>query len=473
MAGERFHIYESDSDVQHEKGVGVLQTVHLEQIIHASKFNRFHFWLVALCFLIILFDGYDLVVYGTVVPVLIKEWQLSPVEAGTIGSYGLFGMVFGAVLLGMMADRYGRKPAIILSLFLFSFFTMLCGFADNPTIFSVYRFLAGLGLGGIMPNITALLTDYAPARLKSLLVTVVLCGYSVGGMLAPVFGMTLMPVFGWEAVFWVAGTGLLFIPLIYQYVPETAARLVQTGNKKEIIRVMAKVNPEVTLSERDEFMIDHQAGAKVPVVELFRQKRAFSTILFWTTYFMSLLMVYGLNTWLPNLMIKAGYGLNSSLAFLMILQGGSIVGAITIARLSSTYDLKKMLSFLYAIGAVAMTLLGMGGNVLYIYVLVAIAGASSVGAQHLIQAYVSQYYPPSVRSTALGTASGMGRFGGMFGPMVGGWLLSMALPTQVNFLAFAIPGVIAAAALAMVPARLAYSGGGEDAHSEHQLKANA
>ncbi|AGT31777.1 MULTISPECIES: MFS transporter [Geobacillus] len=450
-----------------------MQTINLEQIIHASKFNRFHFGLVALCFLIILFDGYDLVVYGTVVPVLIEEWGLSSVEAGTIGSYGLFGMVFGAILLGMMADRYGRKPAIILSLFLFSFFTMLCGFADNPTTFSIYRFLAGLGLGGIMPNITALLTDYAPKRLRSLLVTIVLCGYSVGGMLAPVFGMTLMPIFGWEAVFWVAGFGLLFIPFVYKYAPETVVRLLQTGNKQEIVRIMAKVNPEVPLSEKDEFTTDRQERAKVPVVELFKEKRALSTVLFWTTYFMSLLMVYGLNTWLPNLMMKAGYGLNSSLAFLMILQGGSIVGAIVVARLSSKYDLKKMLSFLYAIGAVAMTLLGFGGDMLYIYALVAVAGASSVGAQHLIQAYVSQYYPPSVRSTALGTASGMGRFGGMFGPMVGGWLLSMALPTPMNFLAFAIPGIVAATALAIVPAKRAYYSSSEVVGNKERLRENA
>jgi MFS transporter, AAHS family, benzoate transport protein len=433
-----------------------MERINIEQIIGASKFNRFHFWLTILCFIIILFDGYDLVIYGTVVPILIKEWNLSSVEAGAIGSYGLFGMVFGAILFGILADKYGRKNVIILSLFLFSFFTMLCGFTDHPNMFTIYRFLAGLGLGGIMPNVIALLTDYAPFQLKSLVVSIVLCGYSVGGMLAPIAGMTLMPVFGWKSIFWIAGLPLLLIPFIYKYIPETSDRLVQTGNKREIIRIISKINPEISLSEKAEFVSNHHIKSKVPIADLFKNNLALSTFMFWTTYFMSLLMVYGLNTWLPNLMIKAGYGLNSSLAFLMILQCGSIIGAITIARLSIKYDLKKMLSLLYAIGAVAMILLGFGGNILYIYLLVGIAGASSIGAQHLIQAYVSQYYPPAIRSTALGTASGIGRFGGMFGPMVGGILLSVSLPIQINFLAFAIPGLIASVALAIVPSKRSY-----------------
>ena len=132
--------------------------INPEKVIGASKFNRFHWSLLFWGFLIILFDGYDLVVYGTVLPVLMEEWNLTTVEAGTIGSYGMFGMVFGAIMFGMLSDRIGRKSVMMITLFLFSFFTLMCGFADSPTMFSTYRFLAGLGLGGIMPNVIALLT---------------------------------------------------------------------------------------------------------------------------------------------------------------------------------------------------------------------------------------------------------------------------------------------------------------------------
>ena len=428
-----------------------MTVINTNEVIANSKFNRFHLSLLLWSFLIIAFDGYDLVVYGTVVPMLIEEWNLTSVEAGAMGSYGLFGMMFGAIFFGTLADRIGRKKVIVLTVILFSLFTLLCGFADTPTMFSTFRFLAGLGLGGIMPNVIALLTDYSPKSMKSMLVSIVLCGYSVGGILAPLLGIYLMPQFGWESIFWVAGLPLLALPLMYKKMPETASHLIRTGNKKELFAILAKVSPGSVFNDNDEILELEKADSKVPLVGLFKDKRGFSTVMFWIAFFSCLLMVYGLNTWLPKLMMDAGYGLNSSLGFLIALQGGAIVGTLIIARLCDKYGAKKMLVPMYASGAVVLTLLGFGGNIIVIYILVAIAGAATIGAQNIVQAYVSQYYPAYIRSTALGTASGIGRIGGMLGPILGGFLLSISLPIQMNFIAFAIPGLIAAVALALVP----------------------
>ena len=190
-------------------------------------------------------------------------------------------------------------------------------------------------------------------------------------------------------------------------------------------------------------------GTKVPVIGLFKDHRALSTVMFWIAFFSCLLMVYGLNTWLPKLMIEAGYALNSSLGFLIALQGGAIIGTLIIGRLCDKYGSKKMLVPMYASGAIALTLLGFGGNMFVIYLFVAIAGAATIGSQNIVQAYVSQYYPAYIRSTALGMASGIGRIGGMLGPILGGFLLSITLPIHMNFIAFAIPGLIAAIALAL------------------------
>ena len=428
-----------------------MTVINTNEVIANSKFNRFHLSLLLWSFLIIAFDGYDLVVYGTVVPMLIEEWNLTSVEAGAMGSYGLFGMMFGAIFFGTLADRIGRKKVIVLTVILFSLFTLLCGFATTPTMFSTFRFLAGLGLGGIMPNIIALLTDYSPKSMKSMTVSIVLCGYSVGGILAPLLGIYLMPQFGWESIFWVAGLPLLLLPLMYKQMPETASHLIRTGNKKELISILSKVSPSMAFSENDEILELEKSDTKVPLTGLFKDKRGFSTVMFWIAFFSCLLMVYGLNTWLPKLMMDAGYGLNSSLGFLIALQGGAIVGTLIIARLCDKYGSKKMLVPMYASGAVVLTLLGFGGNIIIIYILVAIAGAATIGAQNIVQAYVSQYYPAYIRSTALGTASGIGRIGGMLGPILGGFLLSISLPIQMNFIAFAIPGLIAAIALMLVP----------------------
>ncbi|PGY12102.1 MFS transporter [Bacillus sp. AFS031507] len=434
-----------------------MATINSTEIIANSKFNRFHLGLLLWSFFIISFDGYDLVVYGTVVPTLIEKWNLSPVEAGAIGTYGLFGMMFGAILFGTLADRIGRKNVIAITLVLFSFFTFLCGFAETPTVFSTFRFLAGLGLGGIMPNVIALLTDYAPKTMRSMIVSIVLCGYSIGGILAPLLGIFLMPKFGWESIFWFAGLPLLLVPFMYKQLPETASYLIRTGKKEKLISALTKVSPGSKFNKHDEIIEIKLQETKVPIIGLFKEKRALSTVMFWIAFFSCLLMVYGLNTWLPKLMIEAGYGLNSSLTFLITLQGGAIIGTLIIGRLCDKYGSKKMLIPMYASGAVALTLLGFGGSSFLIYLLVAIAGAATIGAQNIVQAYVSQYYPPNIRSTALGMASGIGRLGGMLGPLLGGFLLSVSLPIHLNFIAFAIPGLIAAAALAIIPVRHAFS----------------
>ncbi|RBW70088.1 MFS transporter [Bacillus taeanensis] len=434
-----------------------MDQINTTEVIAESKFNRFHLGLLIWGFLIIAFDGYDLVVYGTAVPVLIEKWNLTSVEAGAMGSYGLFGMMFGAIFFGTLADRIGRKNVVAITLIFFSLFTFLCGFAETPTLFSTFRFLAGVGLGGIMPNIIALLTDYAPKSMRSLIVSIVLCGYSVGGILAPLLGIFLMPTFGWESIFWFAGLPLLALPLMYKQLPETASYLIKTGKKEELIAVLSKVSPESTFNKDDEIVELKTSENKVPIIGLFKENRALSTGMFWIAFFSCLLMIYGLNTWLPKLMVEAGYGLNSSLGFLIVLQSGAIIGTLIIGRLCDKYGSKKMLVPMYASGAVALTLLGFGGNTFVIYALVAVAGAATIGSQNIVQAYVSQYYPAYIRSTALGTASGIGRVGGMLGPLLGGFLLSISLPIHLNFMAFALPGLIAAAALAIIPEKHADS----------------
>lgn len=430
--------------------------INVAEIISNSKFNRFHFTLIAWCFVVILFDGYDLVVYGTVVSHLMEDWGIDSVRAGLVSSYGLFGMMFGAIFLGILADSLGRKNVTAIALIIFSLFTFLCGFAKDPTTFSIFRFIAGAGLGGIMPNVIALLTDYSPKKIRSMVVSIVLCGYSVGGMLAPILGIVMMPRLGWESIFYFAGLPLLLLPIIYKQLPESAVYLVKKNRKEEMFKILKKVDPTFIYSNNDEILHIPTQESKVPVVDLFKDKRALSTIMFWVAFFTCLLMVYGLNTWLPKLMIEAGYGLNSSLGFLVTLQGGAIVGTIIIARLCDKFGSKKMLVPMYASGAIALILLGLGGNTFYIYILVAIAGAATIGAQNIVQAYVSQYYPPFIRSTALGMASGIGRMGGMMGPVLGGILLNAALPIEFNFLAFAIPGVIATIALSLIPEKRSF-----------------
>ena len=424
--------------------------VNPTKVIGTSKFNKFHLVLFLWSFMIILFDGYDLSVYGTALPLIMDEWGLDSVVAGTMGNYGLFGMMFGAFVFGFLADKIGRKKVIIINVLIFSLFTFLCGFAETATVFSIFRFIAGLGLGGIMPNVAALVMDYAPNSMKIRLVSLTLVSFAVGGALAPTVGVLLIESFGWASVFIVAGLPLLGLPFMMKQLPESTSYLIRTGQKKKLFETLAKVNPEFKYNLDDEIEEVKVEQVKSPIMGLFKGNRALSTIAFWVTFFCSLLMVYGLNTWLPKLMIEAGYGLNSSLTFLIALQSGAVIGILALSNLCEKYGSKKILVPTYIAGAIALTLLGFGGNAVVIFILVAIAGAATTGTQVLIQAYATAFYPADMRSTGIGVASGVGRFGGMLGPIIGGFLLTLTLPNYINFMVFAVAGIVAAIALTII-----------------------
>ena len=424
--------------------------VNPTKVIGTSKFNKFHLVLFIWSFMIILFDGYDLSVYGTALPLIMDEWGLDSVVAGTMGSYGLFGMMFGAFIFGVLADKIGRKKVIIINVLIFSLFTFLCGFAETATVFSIFRFIAGLGLGGIMPNVAALVMDYAPNSMKIRLVSLTLVSFAVGGALAPTVGVLLIESFGWASVFIVAGLPLLGIPFMMKQLPESTSYLIRTGQKKKLFETLSKVNPEFTYNLDDEIEEVKVEQVKSPIMGLFKGNRALSTVAFWLTFFCSLLMVYGLNTWLPKLMIQAGYGFNSSLTFLIALQSGAVIGILALSNLCEKYGSKKILVPAYIAGAIALTLLGFGGNTVVVFILVAIAGAATTGTQVLIQAYATAFYPADMRSTGIGVASGVGRLGGMMGPIIGGFLLTLTLPNYMNFMVFAVAGIVAAVALMII-----------------------
>ncbi len=191
-----------------------MKKIDVHQIIDNAPFTRFHWMVMCLCALLLIFDGYDLFIYGVVLPVLMKEWGLTPLQAGALGSYALFGMMFGALIFGTLADRFGRKKGIAICFVLFSGATVLNGFASGPTEFGILRFVAGLGCGGLMPNAVALMNEYAPKRLRSTLVAIMFSGYAVGGMLSAGIGIYMLPAFGWQAMFFAAAVPLLLLPLI-------------------------------------------------------------------------------------------------------------------------------------------------------------------------------------------------------------------------------------------------------------------
>ncbi|MED3690742.1 aromatic acid/H+ symport family MFS transporter [Peribacillus butanolivorans] len=427
-----------------------MKLINPMKVIDGSRIHSFHIWLVFWLFLVILFDGYDVVIYGAVVPSLIKEWGISDVTAGAIGSYSAMGTAAGAIVFGLLADKLGRKKIILLTIFLFSIFTLLSGFANGPTMFIIFRVIAGIGLGGVMPNVIALTTEFAPKHIRSALVSFVFCGYSVGAIAAALTSRSLLPTAGWEPVFWLAGIPLLFFPFLIKIIPESVNFLIQTGKVEEAKKVLAKIDPTINVKEEIELKKPDERAPGSPVVKLFEQKRALSTVMFWISCFSAFILIYSMSTWLPRLMMQAGYDLKSSLTFIAVMQIGAIVGTIVFGRLVDKLGFRKVLVPLFFCGAIALSLIGFTNSPFIAYALISVIGAASVGVQNMSNAFVSQYYPTEMRSTAIGSTMAIGRMGGIVAPTFVGILLTMNLQPQYNFAAIASAAVLGGFAMLFV-----------------------
>ena len=424
-----------------------MRNINAAALLDGARFNAFHARVLFWCALIIIFDGYDLVIYGVVLPSLMAEWNLSALQAGALGSCALVGMMLGALFFGSLSDRIGRRKTITACVLLFSGVTALNGLATSPETFALCRFVAGLGIGGVMPNVVALMNEYAPSKLRSTLVAIMFSGYSLGGMLSAGLGMWFIPQWGWQAVFYVAVIPLLLLPLLISQLPESMDFLLRKGQAERAKVLLAQATSAYLPQRDDQFSLASTRGAKVSIREIFSEGRAVNTLTLWAAFFCCLLMVYALSSWLPKLMNSAGYGLNSSLAFLLVLNCGAIVGAIAGGWLGDRVGIARVLLGFFACGAVSLSLLALKAPVAVLYLLIAAAGASTIGTQILANACAVQYYPAHIRSTGLGWAMGIGRLGAIVGPVLGGVLHGANLPYQSSFLAFAIPGAIGAFAI--------------------------
>jgi MFS transporter, AAHS family, benzoate transport protein len=433
-----------------------MKQIHLIDVIDNSRIRSFHIWLIVWLFLVITFDGYDVVIYGASVPLLIQEWGISDVTAGAIGSYTVIGTAIGAVLFGMLADKMGRKKIILLTTFLFGFFTLLSGFAPNQILFTISRIIAGIGLGGVMPNVIALATEIFPKRIRTAIVAAIFCGYSVGAIAAALTSRALLPMVGWEAIYWIGGVPLLFLPFLMKGVPESIGFLLDKGREEEARKVLLLIDPNIGNDGAVELVKpESKVQDSLPIVKLFEEKRAFSTVMFWISCFSAFVLIYSMNTWLPRLMMKAGYDLSSSLAFTAVMQMGAIIGTVVFGPLVNKWGFKKVLVPLFFCGAIALSLIGFTNSMLVAFALIAIIGAASVGVQNIANAFVSQYYPEIMRSTALGSTMAFGRIGGIVAPTFVGILLSFNLLPQYNFAAIASAAVLGGLAMLLVQEKYA------------------
>lgn len=428
--------------------------IDIQKLADEAKFNRFHALVLFWCALIIVFDGYDLAVAGVAMPAIMKDMGVSPTQAGFMASSALFGMSFGAIFLGTLSDRIGRRGVIVMCLVLFSVFTAAAGLASDPVTFGAMRFLAGLGIGGVMPNVIAEMSEYAPRRMRATLITLMMCGYAVGGILAAWLGKEMIAQHGWQSVFYAGLAPIVLIPFILRSLPESMPYLLRRGRLDALRSIAARLDPANPPAPSAGFTLaDAGPSDKAPVQHLFSEGRTMGTLMLWTTYFMCLFMVYALSTWLTKLMANAGHSLGSAMTFVMVLNLGSIVGALGGGWLADRFRIKHVLVAMCLLAFASISLLGQPLPTALLYVVVGLAGATTIGTQTVTHACTGQFYPMAIRATGLGWALGIGRVGAIIAPILIGILVSLALPLEMNFIAIALPALVAAIAISRVDAR--------------------
>ncbi|WP_245645364.1 MFS transporter [Pseudonocardia acaciae] len=410
--------------------------------------------MLAICWVTIVADGYDLITFGSVLPDLLayRPWGLTPAQAGQLGGLALLGTLVGGVAVGTLTDVLGRRRIMLGCLVWFSVAMPLTGLAPNPEIFGLLRFVTGLGLGGVVPTAIALTIEYSPTARRQLRNAVMFSGYSVGGVLAAVLAIVVLPVGGFRAMFFIGAAPLvLVVPVAYRLLPESVAFLAARGRMAEARRYAARYG-----LEPPEPPSGATAGAwRLDSVRvLFSGRYLRATVLFWLISVIGLLLVYGLNTWLPELMRRSGYSMGSSLAFLLVFNAGAVVGVIGAGALADRVGERTVICGSFLVAAVSVLVFALRPATAPLLVAAAAAGFGA-NTQTLVNAFVGGYYPASARATALGWEFAVGRIGAILGPVYGGVIVTAvatgALAPSWNHYAFALPALLAAGLVLLVP----------------------
>ena len=393
--------------------------------------SRAVFAVVALGFGALVFEGYDLIVYGAAVPALLAypAWGLTPARVGAIGGAAFLGMFLGAPLAGWLSDRFGRRKLFIGLLCFFSLMMILVAVAPTPGLFALFRFLAGVGFGGIPPTAIAQVYEFAPRDRKVLFNAIMLSGFGIGAILAAGLSIALLGQVGFRALFGFGALPLVtLVPLAVWLLPNAPG-----PHSSQRMAGPAPVSP--------------WRG-------VLQGRAAVSTVLFAAANFFALLLSFALNTWLPQIMRGAGYPIGSALQFLLLLDTGALAGALLGGGIADRIGGRKVVVAMFIISAVSLACLSLHVSSPVIKLLIFITGAVAVGNQSVLFGFMAAHYPQASRATAIGATSGIGRLGAAAGPVLGGLLLKAGATLSGNVLVFAGVAVLAGVSVLLVPRTL-------------------
>jgi len=420
--------------------------IKLDDVMNSARFGAVQIRVVAICFFIAMLDGFDTQSVAFVGPSLRGIWDSSDTLFGVMFGAGLFGTMIGAMVLGSAADRLGRKRVVMVSVAVFGLMSFLSSFSTSLEMLILLRFITGLGLGGAIPNIISLTSEYAPQRVRMTVITLMFCGFPLGAISGGIISAQLIPAFGWPAVFILGGAlPIVMVPVIWFGLPESVRYLAlsKSGHAKALT-ILHKIQPGL---DGDSILAstEPQPEKKVTVKALFEGGRANWTMLLWIAMFFGMLLIYFLVNWIPAMLAQEGLSHKEAVMGVVTLNLGGVIGSLVISRLMDRFGPFRPLAAILSIGAIGVALIGTtAGDVDRAMVVIFLTGLFISGSLLAMPALSARYYSTAIRGTGVGWSMAIGRTGSAIGPVLGGALLTFGLSTAELFLAAAIPAVLAA-----------------------------
>ncbi|HEX4002567.1 MAG TPA: MFS transporter [Candidatus Acidoferrales bacterium] len=407
----------------------VAQKSGVIEIIDRHSLSAFQIWTVALCGLVLVLDGFDAQIINYTAPSIAQTMHVAVSHFGTIFSSSLIGLMIAAMVSGPIADRWGRKWPVILSVFSFSAFSLATAHVASFKELWALRFVTGLGLGGAMPNVVALASEYVPRRLLPIVVPIVFIGMPLGGTLSGLASAAIIPKWGWRSMFYVGGALPLAISIVLiALLPESIRFLAAKGKAPEMMRrIMARIAPEIAAPDMNLLAAPQdKRHTGVPVLHLFTEGRAVGTILLWIPYFMNLLLIYFTGSWLPALLRSEGMTIAAASTATAFLSFGGMFGCVAEGYFIKWGGAGAVLLAEYALAGGFLAMLAvLQVRFTMVLMLTFVAGFMIIGAQGGLNALAANFYPTAIRSTGIGWALGVGRIGSIVGPLLGGMFLAM------------------------------------------------
>ena len=409
---------------------------------------------VFICTLINMLDGFDVLVMSFAAASVSSEWTLTPYQLGILLSAGLFGMAIGSISLGALADRLGRKRLVNICLVIVTAGMFASAYSENQEQLLAFRFVTGIGIGGMLATLTTLVSEYSNESSRGLCIGFLQSGYPLGALLGGIVSVYLIDSFGWRSLFIFGGSlSLIMLPFVFWKLPESLDFLLLRGNQADKSKIQ-QILTELQIETLEFLNTTEDSEKKADWISLFSSNSRANTLYLWTCYFLLMFSFYFVVSWTPKLLVDAGLTTGQGISAGVYLQAGGLVGAISLGLLGYKFKVPILTSVFFCCGVAAMLFYGLVELSLVSLMLVAaIMGFFLIGAMIGLYTIAPSVYPANVRVSGVGLAIGIGRLGAIVAPLAGGIILNSGYSTDEIFVIFSIPLILAAVAVYKIKLR--------------------